>query len=337
MSHSALNPASIVVINVSRIGDTLLATPALRALAARWPRAQLDFLGHPKRFEVVAHLGFVHSVGGITKHRAPWRGWLGAKRWDLAIVYGFDRPLVAYALRAAQRVVAFRQDDARLDARLQPCVEKPGFQSMHSVDHLLTLTRAVGAADASRRLAYVVTDAERAWAKAFLAQRIPAGASPLVGLQVASFPTKAFRDWPLESFAALCGRILDRWPGAHFLFLGGALEATKVSQVASRFPGHATVVAGQLALRQSAALMNELDVYVGVDTGPTHIMGALDRPMVALYHCRSPSHLLIPLERPRLYVVDHPRANGDSSPEASMAEIGVETVWRRVVEALEGE
>lgn len=330
-----IGPRSILVINVSRIGDTLLVTPALRALAQHWPQARIDFLGHPKRFEIVSGLPFVSSAGPIEKNRARFKGWLGGRRWDLALVYGFDRPLVSYALRTSRGVVAFRQDDSSLNGRLYRCVERPGFQSLHSVDYLLSLTRALGVPDASKRLAYKVTEEEKAWARAFLAQRIPPGASPLVGLQVASFPTKGFRDWPLESFAALCKRVLQRWPAAHFLFLGGSLEAAKTAQVAGQFPGHATVVAGTLALRQSAALMNELDLYVGVDTGPTHIMGALDRPMVAMYHCHSPSHLLMPLERQRLHVVDHPRAGRDKSPEAPMSEIEVDTVWRHVVEALE--
>jgi hypothetical protein len=63
-------------------------------------------------------------------------------------------------------------------------------------------------------------------------------------------------------------------------------------------------------------------------------MGALDAPMVPLYHCHSPSHILAPLERPKCYVVDHPRAGGACSEETPMAEIEVETVWRRVLEAL---
>ena len=92
--------------------------------------------------------------------------------------------------------------------------------------------------------------------------------------------------------------------------------------------------AGMLSLRESAALMSRLDLYIGVDTGPTHIMGALDAPMVALYHCHSPSRLLGPLERPRCFVVDHPRAAAGCSPETPMAEITVVTVWARVPDAL---
>jgi len=80
--------------------------------------------------------------------------------------------------------------------------------------------------------------------------------------------------------------------------------------------------------------MSRLDLYVGVDTGPTHIMGALHRPMVELYHCHSPSRLLAPLEHPCSYPVDHPRAAEGCGPETPMAEITVDSVWTRVVEAM---
>lgn len=333
MSASLPAPSSVLVINVSRIGDTLLATPALRALAAAWPRARLTVLGHPKRVEILQHLPFIAQTGAITKERAAWRGRLGGQRWDLALVYGFDKPLVAYALRAAQRVAAFRQDDAALDARLFRCVEPPAFQAEHAALLPLRLTRALGVPDAGHRLAYAVTDAEKARARATLAARLP-GAKPLVGLQVASFPTKGYRDWPLEHFAELSGRIVARWPKAHLLLLGGELDRERNRSLAARFPGRASSFAGELSLRESAALMNELDLYVGVDTGPTHIMGALDRPMVALYHCYSPSRLLAPMQRPRCYAVDHPRAAQGCSPETPMAEIPVDLVWSRVQQAL---
>jgi heptosyltransferase-3 len=326
-------PASILVINVSRIGDTLLVTPAVRALAKAWPQARITFLGHPKRIEVIEHLPFVAQTGSITKHRTWWKGWLSGKRWDLALAYGFDRPLVAYALRSAQRVVAFRQDEPPLDEKMYRCVNRPAFQSDHAARFPLLLTRALGIPDAGYRLAYEVTGEERSWARRTLAS-LPADARPLVGMQIASFPTKGYRDWPLEHFAALCERIRGGWPKAHFLAFGGALERGRTAALARRFAPRSTDYAGRLTLRQSAALMNELDLYIGVDTGPTHIMGALEAPMVALYHCYSPSRLLAPLERARCYVVDHPRAAQGCPPETPMGEIAVEAVYAKVAEAL---
>jgi heptosyltransferase-3 len=145
-------PRRVLLVNVSRIGDTLLATPALRALAAHWPAAAVDFLGHPKRFEIIEHLPFVATAGPITKHRAPFLGWLSGRKWDVAVVCGFDQPLVAYALRVADRVAAFRQESASLNARLFRCVERLAFQSGHATDVPLTLTRSLGVPDAGHVL-----------------------------------------------------------------------------------------------------------------------------------------------------------------------------------------
>ena len=333
MPPSLPEPRSILVINVARIGDTLLVTPALRALATKWPKASITFLGHPKRVEVMEHLPFLARVGPISKHRAPWRGWLTRGTWDLAVVYGFDRPLVAYALRAARSVVAFRQGVAALDGRLAVCVEPPPFQSDHAVLMRLALTRSLGIPDAGLRLSYTVTTEESAAARRFLSERGLDAAKPLVGLQLRAFPTKAWRDWPIGHFAALCERITQKWPQAHFALFGGKDDRARADELVVRLPTRATNLAGLLDLRESAAVMKELDLFIGLDSGPTHIMGALSRPMIGLYHCLTPSRVIKPLERPGCYVVDHPRAQGCDA-ETPMGDITVEAVWEKVLEAL---
>lgn len=322
------------MINVARIGDTLLVTPALRALAAKWPHAAITYLGHPKRIEAVRHLSFLAASGPISKQRALWRGWLPGRSWDLALVYGFDQALVAYALRVARGVVAFRQDNPALDRRLLRCVEPPAFQSDHAVAMRLALTRALGLPDAGLHLSYTVTPPERAGARAFLAAKGLAGAKPLVGLQLRAFPTKAWRDWPVEHFAALAQRIAERWSGAHFLLFGGAEDAARAEEFVRQLPRRSTSLAGALPLRESAAVMNELDLFIGLDSGPTHIVGALQAPMIGLYHCLTPSRAIQPLERRGCYVVDHPRKASDCGPDTPMGEIPVDAVWNQVVEAL---
>ncbi|MDD5250232.1 MAG: glycosyltransferase family 9 protein [Rhodocyclaceae bacterium] len=327
-------PREILVIHVTRIGDTLLATPALRAIAAAYPAARITCLAHPKRAEILRHLPFLAHVGSISKRRAPFLGRLGGRRYDLAFVFGYDRPLVAYALRVARRVVAFRQGDPRLDGRLDPCVEPPAPGSRHAAAALLALPEAVGIPPAGLRLAYRVSEDESAWARTFLSRCTPPEAAPLIGLQVASFPTKAWRDWPLEHFSALCRNILSGYPRAHFLIFGGTAEQARTQSLCAQLGSHGTLLAGRLSLRQTAALMSRIDLYVGVDTGPTHIMGCFDIPLVGLYHCQSPSRVFGALEHPCLHAVDHPRRDGDCSSATPMAEISVARVWQEVRAAL---
>jgi heptosyltransferase-3 len=326
-------PRDILYINVSRIGDTLLVTPAVRAVAARWPRARIHLLAHPKREEVVRFLPFVQGTGSIEKQRARFMGRLPGKPYDLAFVCNFDTPLIEYALRVAHRVVAFRQTDESLNRRLHRAVEHPALQTSHAVDIQLLLPAAVGVVPTGKALSYRVTGEEEQWATHFLAGQGVADRHPLIGLQVASFPTKAYRDWPPSHFSELCRRILAAWPGAHFLIFGGDLEKDRTDALAAELGGAATLCAGKLSLRETAALMNRIDLYIGVDTGPTHLMGALHRPMVALYHGFSPSRVLAPLDHPCLYAIDHPLAD-NCTPEAPMADITVDRVWAAVQLAL---
>jgi heptosyltransferase-3 len=328
-----LSPKRVLVVHVSRIGDTLLATPALRAIAQAWPRAEITVLGHPRRIEVLANLPFLNDIGPISKRSASWRGWFG-KDFDLTFVYGFDEPLVAYGLRAAARVVAFRQANQRLNTRLYRMVEPPPFQSEHSVRQLLRLPAAVGIQSAGLRVAYAVTEAEAAMARTRLVAAGGASRKPLIGLQVASFPTKAYRDWPVENFASLCNLIARRWPDCHFLIFGGGEERQRTSWLHERLGSRASMFAGQLSLRDTAGLMGLLDLYVGVDTGPTHLMSAFDIPLVGLYHGFSRSELIAPLEHPCFYPVDHPLAGPGCPTEAPMADISVETVFAQVQRAL---
>jgi heptosyltransferase III len=327
------DPGAILYINVSRIGDTLLVTPAVRAIAARWPQARITLLAHPKREEVLRFLPFVQRTGTIEKQRARLMGRLPGKRYDLALVCNFDPPLVEYALRVSRRVVAFRQADEALNRRLFRSVEHPALQTTHAVDIQLLLPGAVGVAPAGKALAYNVTEPESQWARSFLAGRAVTGRRPLVGLQVASFPTKAYRDWPPGHFSELCRRIRHTWPDAHFLIFGGELEKARTGALAGELGNAATLCAGKLTLRETAALMNRVDLYVGVDTGPTHLMGALHRPMIALYHGYSPSRVLAPLDHPCLWAIDHPLADR-CTPEADMADITVDRVWDAVQQAL---
>lgn len=325
-----LDPRRILVINVCRIGDTLLAVPAIRALARAWPGAEITVLGHPKRIEVLEHLPWLSRTGGISKTTARWRARLGGPSYDLAVVYGFDEPLVAYALRAARHVVAFRQRDEVLNRRLYRAVEHPAYQSGHSVRLALRLTDALGIAHAGYRLGYQVTPDETAWAERELAAT--AGALR-VGLQLASFHTKAYRDWPEEHFAALTRRMRERWPSMHFLVFGGEDDRARADRLASTLGASCTVFAGRLTLRQTAALMSRLNLYVGVDTGPTHIMSCFDIPLVAMYHCYSPSVLIGALDHPLFFPVDHPRPF-PCALETPMSEIPVDRVLQAVERAL---
>lgn len=319
----------ILVIQVSRIGDTLLSTPTLRAIAEYFPEAELTVLGHPKRVDILRNIPFIARVGKISKNSAWLRGWLRPKTYDLAFVFGYDEALVRYATRAARETVAMVQQTPSVNRALAAAIESPAAMSRHAVLMQYALIESLGIPLKERALAYRVMPEEQAWARRELDGRGLQGRFPLVGLQIASFPTKGYRDWPVENFSELAKRIIDAFPKAHFLIFGGDLEKDRTQALAAQLGRAASHFAGALSLRQTAALMSCLDFYIGVDTGPTHIMGALHKPMMALYHPSSPSRFLRPLDHPALTAIDHPLAD-QVGPEASMRDVTVDDVWAQL-------
>lgn len=338
-SAEAAAASQILVINVTRIGDTLLATPAIRAIARFFPNARLTVLGHPKRVEVLEHISYIARVGGINKHTARLRGWrdqLLTPEYDWAFVWRNDAQLVRYALRKARHVVAQQQTDSMLNQRLACAVPLIPDNTVPAVEWALSVTDALGIPRAGRTLDYVVTSQEQAWARDRLRQAFATGAAPIVYLQVASFPTKRYRDWPLDHFIALARRMIEAWPEVRFVLNGAAGDRERTDLFVGALGSRARTFAGELSLRESAAILEASSLYVGVDTGPSHIAGALKKPMVVMYHPSLPSALYQPLDTPTCVVVDHPAAGSPQAATIPMAEISVDRVWAAVQTAMRG-
>jgi len=324
---------SFLIIHVTRIGDTIMGSAAIRAVARAFPNSEITCLGHPKRY-IILKLPFVNHLGAITKNRAPWLDRLSGRRFDYALVYGFDTALVKYALRLSKHVIAFRQRDEALNKQLYQVVEPPAVGSMPGVKQLLLLPEVLDIQPDGFYLSYHVEETERAWAINKLRTLFSESARPIVGLQIQSFPTKPYRDWPVTSFIALCKKIMNSYNKAQILLLGGPLNQSKIAPFKTALGDKLHVLAGTLSLRESAAVMEQLDLYVGVDTGPTHIAGALNIPMIALYHCLHPSRCLQPLENSHVHVIDLPVIDAECSSEKNMSLIGVDAVWNKVQSAL---
>lgn len=324
----------ILIINVTRIGDTLFCVPSIRAIAQHYPGAEITVLAHPNRYEILEHLPYVQHIGGITKKTAGYRGWFG-KSYDTAFVYGFDHALVKYAARVSRKVVAYRQASASVNQRIQVLVEPPAFKSDHVVKQMLELPRAVGIETSNLRIDINLLLAEQTWAKQQLRDQGIKYGDILIGFQTTSFHTRPYRDWPIENFRELANRLSKVYPQARFILFGGRDGLERNQTLAAELGSRCISFANQLSLRQTAAIMSQLHAYVGVDTGPTHIMSAFDIPLVGLYHALSKTHHTGPLQHPRDYCINHPADEAVADDSIPMAQITVDEVYEQVVSALE--
>ncbi|MDE9444655.1 glycosyltransferase family 9 protein [Xenorhabdus bovienii] len=327
-----MQPKHILVIIIAHFGDTLLITPVIRALKLRWPEANIDVLAHKKTKEILENISEINSITAFSKGQAKWRRWFSRRRYDLALVYGHDKPLLHYAKRKSDLTIYFSETSCHKSNEL--AVVKPrAFTQAQQERALLINALDIGVSD--WRLQYCVSQNEEKYACDFLRQQ---GLEQRlrIGFQLQSFPAKSYRDWPQEHFYELAQRIYCHYPHAHILLLGSK-DGEASAQILSERLGtqRCTSLAGKTTMRQNAAIMSQLNLYVGVDTGTTHLAGALGIPMVAMYHSFHPGRFLAPQQHPKLAVIEHPIDYQQATRQDAMSAISVEQVWSSVQNLLE--
>lgn len=92
-----------------------------------------------------------------------------------------------------------------------------------------------------------------------------------------------FKCWPAERMAALIDRLHAE---GHTVVLSAAPSDSEMAMIAtiqSRLRQPALSLAGQLSLKELAALTARACLFVGVDSAPMHIAAAMGTPTVALF------------------------------------------------------
>ena len=337
-----LKPQRILCMYVARFGDTLLMSVVLKALAKQYPNAEIDFLGHAKRIQVLEHLPFIRHLGAISKKSARFKGWcaqlMGRKRYDIAFVWGHDAELVDYAKRVSKHVVISSQCNQKRQNDVDAVIDYPAdtLKIREEDDKPLTQwlldipEKSLGFKATDHTSAYVVTPAERALARELLhhatatIDKLPT----LIGLVVESHPSAPHRDWPLEKFVELTTRLHQRYPEAWFVVISGGLAPQKLKQLKVATGSQLVDFGGRLSMRESVAIMAELNLYIGVDTGPTLFAAALGVPSVMMFHCMRAASLVInPVKPENVTAIDHPLARVQCSLDKPMGDISVDRVF----------
>jgi heptosyltransferase II len=317
-----------LLIQTAFLGDVVLTTPLLAALAERYgpvdvvttPAAAALVETHPAVGTVLrydkrgADRGLIGlwRLGARLRARSYARAYLPHRSWRSAAL--------ALLARARERI-GFADSPARATYTRQ--VRRP--RAGHEVERLLALAGDRPAAAAPPPVHVALTADDRAAADAWLRERG-------VG----------------DGFVAMApGSIwgTKRWPGypglaaaleAPVVVVGGREDAALGEAVAAAAPGRVHNAAGALGLRGSAALIARAAVLVTNDSAPLHLATAVGTPVVAVFGPTVPAQGFGP-RGARDVVVEHPslpcRPCSAHGPEVCplghhrcMRELPVETV-----------
>jgi len=303
----------------NQLGDLLLNVPAIRAVRERFPEAKLTLVVGPQNAPAVTGQSWADEIR-VLRGRGAWAAVREAFRFesrpDLSIYFTTVSYSVSGAWLAArggarERIGFEPAHYARRDwAALTRAVPYPSGR-LHQSEVSMTLARAAGVSGAMPEPPHYVPDPA-------LLSRAPSGVAylhPGAG--------KLKNRWPVERFAEVAAALERR--GLEVQLLEGPQDSGTAAAVSERAGRPIAAVRGEtipmLAARFACAAL-----YVGNDTGPLHLAGAVGCPTIGIYGWTDP----------REWMPVGSRVRSIRAADGKLESVRVEDVRNAAFEMLEG-
>jgi ADP-heptose:LPS heptosyltransferase len=288
-------PRRVVVLRALQLGDLLCAVPALRALRAALPEAEVVLIGLPWARAFTARFsryldGFIEFPGwpGLPEReprvdRIPeFLAEVRARGFDLAIQLHGSGPIVNPIVEqlGARRCAGFYLTGGdRPDPEL--FIPWPGRGL--ELRRLLRLMEHLGAPARGEELEFPLTEDDLRSLNA-----IPGAGELEPGGYACVHPgaSVAPRRWPTGRFAAVASALADR--GLRIVLTGTSAEAELTRAVARALPVPCLDLTGLTDLGSLGALLGRARLLVCNDTGISHVAAALRVPSVVISTADNP-------------------------------------------------
>jgi heptosyltransferase III len=283
---------NILLIQLKRIGDLILTTPAIAALREKFPDANLSLVVSP------AVEGLLPAISGVDKVLVVRGRADDALDW-LALVWGkydycldFTRndrsSFLTLLSRARQRITS---DHPNLRTKIRArsyneFVESP-VRLLHTVDYHLALLKPLGIQEASRTIRLDLPDSTVEQAEQLL-QAAQVG-NEFVILHPGSARAEKF--WEADRWAEVVDHCVQEHQMKCVLTGGPSpLERTQIATIMSLARSDVVDLSGKTDLLTLAALVRKARLLITVDSAPMHFAAAWETPQVVLFGPTNPFH-----------------------------------------------
>ncbi len=293
---SPLDPARVLLITLSNIGDVVLTTPVLEALARHFQNTPIDLVADARSAQLLAAAPYVGEIFLYDK-RAGWcdrlRFLRSLRRRRYRLVVDLRGPVIALLVRAEQRLT-------------KPRRRAPG---LHAVEeHYAALATFLPASRPPRCQLYL-SDADHRLASSLLAD-LP-GQRWLAIAPGANWPGKK---WPREHYRALLALAAPHFDAA--IILGSDQDLPDAQAIANdALP--CVITTGSTGLRTAAAVLSRAQAFVGNDSGLGHMAAALGVPTLTVFGPGDPTR----------YRPWGPRTAIVMAPQNDLTQLTAHTVW----------
>ncbi len=270
------DPANILVIRYSALGDVVLATSVLEPLRARFPAARIEWVTdalYAPLLEGLPELAQVHRLGREGADAAlPLAARLRG-RFDVVIDLQNKLRSAVVARAAAPLRTAFRRRTA-LRALMAVFGSDPPLVRAHATQLYAEALAPLGVTGPGK-----VKVSLSPQARMLAADALQGAERPVVA--IAPGARWATKRWPAERFAAVADALHAE--GVRIVLCGGPGDRDAFDAFRAATRARVAADLSFLPLDALAAAIAGVDLLVACDSGPVHLATAVGTPVLALF------------------------------------------------------
>jgi ADP-heptose:LPS heptosyltransferase len=126
----------------------------------------------------------------------------------------------------------------------------------------------------------VLTEQDRDFARRWIENRGLENQRPLVAIHPSG--GRRIKQWPVSRWREVAARLQRDW-SATILITGSAKDAPLAGELSRGLERRPLDLTGRLALRETLALLERLDLVLSPDTGMMHMACAVDSPSLSVF------------------------------------------------------
>ena len=282
----------ILLIQLRRLGDLILTTPAISALREHLPAAQIALAVSGESAPLLPAIQGLRQTFLTKRGVRDLSAWMEIRRAGFDCVVDFTRndrsAWLTFLSGAPQRIVS---DRLKIKSKIRPRFYNEfvdcAMKQMHTADYYLALLQPLGISATANDPLLELPAAAQQRASSVIADQIHH--QSFVIFHPGSARVEKF--WEPERWAAIIEFAANEL-GLFPVLSGGSTELERAHLTAIREKLHTTVLdlSGQLDLLSLAALIEYARLLVTVDSAPMHLASATRTPQVILFGPTNPFH-----------------------------------------------
>lgn len=336
---------NILVVSSTAIGDTLMSTPAIRAIRQRYPKAKIIAHFNIKNMELFENNP---HIDGIIPYYGGWKKFFKTikefrkHKFDVAVIlHGNEPQATPMAYLGGARFIVKVPNANRFRFLLSNSREIYSWEDFsHGVEARLKSAELIDCQIIDKKMALTVSEKGEFFIENFLKHNNVNESDKIIGFQVGA--STLSRMWFSERFIELGQRLINYDSSFRIIITGSPKEYQYCKEIGDKIGEKVVVSAGKIPLKYLPSLIKRLKVLVTGDTGIMHMAVAVGTPIVGLFTVSDPKrsgpyydlerHIVIKKERTCI-----PCVSKKCRYQKCMENISVEEVYNNVKWILEHE